>query len=321
MSVAFDKLTRDEIKLDDRCSRFILGPLKKGLGDVIGTAMRRVLLSSMSGSAVVAARIDGVLHEFSTIPHVIEDVTDIVLNLKGIDLWIHGDLDENAFKTLILEASGVGEVKALDIAEDPDVTILNPDHHVATLSEQGYVRMELFVKKGRRYMNWSDAPYDEQVERAFGLGVIRIDGDFNPITRVLCGVSALSDRHENLELTVCTNGGLSPEQAVSNAAAMLDAHLRIFGQAASGRPASANNDDPPMEMEASARPDLSLDDLDMSFRTRHALASQNIHTLADLVRHPEDELAIIRNLGKKSLAEIKGIVASFDLKLGVPIDK
>lgn len=314
MLIPFSNLTMGETIIDEKCSRFILGPISTGLGVTIGSAMRRALLSSIPGAAVVATRITGILHEFSTLPYILEDVTEIILNVKGITLLMHCDLEEENYKTLYLEAEGTGEVKALDITMDSNVTILNPDHHIATLSEDAYIRMELYVKQGRRYLNWSDEPYDEN---EFGVGVIRIDADFNPITKVHIYIDKYSKYHENLELTVWTNGGISPVIAVSKAASILTSHYHLFNTPGAISPIVESEDvqdiGPPQALDM----DIPIKDLYLSNRIHRALMTEDINTLADLVSISEEELSTFRNLGRKSIEQIKNVIADYKLKLGM----
>ena len=299
--------------LTDRFGRFYAQPFERGFGTTIGNALRRVLLSSIEGAAITAVKIDGVLHEFSPIPGVVEDATDIILNLKQIPLKLHVDHT----KTLTLRVDKAGEVRARDIQADADVEILEPDAHIATIAEGGRLHMQLRVKRGRGYVS-ADRNFDE----AMGIGWIPVDSAHSPVRRVNYRVEAArlgqTTDYERLILEVWTNGTIAPEEAVSLAAMLLKDHLGIFIQAeeslrhdgADGREELAGLD---------ALLSKQIDELELSVRSANSLKNANIHTLRDLVRRSEKDMLETKNFGKKSLEEVQEVLERLGLSLGMDV--
>ncbi|MGE3273500.1 MAG: DNA-directed RNA polymerase subunit alpha [Vicinamibacterales bacterium] len=303
--------------LTDRFGRFYAQPFERGFGTTIGNALRRVLLSSIEGAAITAVKIDGVLHEFSPIQGVVEDATDIILNLKQIPLKCHVDYT----KTLYLRVDKAGEVRARDIEVDQDVEILEPEAHIATISEGGKLHMELRIKRGRGYVS-ADKNFDEDL----GIGWIPIDSVHSPIKKVNYLVEAArlgqTTDYEKLTLDVWTNGSVTPRDAVSLAAKLVRDHLNIFINL-------DEVDDQPVDPAAEpARAgvanehlDKSVEELELSVRSYNCLKNANIRTIRELVQKTEAEMLKTKNFGRKSLNEIKEILASMGLGLGMKLDQ
>ena len=303
--------------LTDRFGRFYAQPFERGFGTTVGNSLRRVLLSSIDGAAVTAVKIDGVLHEFSPIPGVVEDATDIILNLKQIPLKLHVDYT----KTLYLRADKAGEVRARDIEGDADVEILEPDAHIATVAEHGKLHMELRLKRGRGYVS-ADKNFDEDL----GIGWIPVDSIHSPVKKVNYLVEAArlgqTTDYDKLTLDVWTNGSVHPRDAVSLAAKLVRDHLNIFV-----------NLDEAMEQpqDAQAEParvgalnehlDKSVEELELSVRSYNCLKNANIRTIRELVQKTEAEMLKTKNFGRKSLNEIKEILQSMGLSLGMRLDQ
>ena len=302
--------------LTDRFGRFHAQPFERGFGTTIGNAMRRVLLSSIEGAAISAVKIDGVLHEFSPIPGVVEDATDIILNLKQIPLKMHVDHT----KTLYLRASKPGEVKARDIEADADIEVLEPDAHIATVAEGGKLHMELRIKRGRGYVA-ADRNFDEDL----GIGWIPIDSVHSPIKKVNYLVEAArlgqTTDYEKVTLDVWTNGSINPRDAVSLAAKLVRDHLNIFVNLeevidqAQELPAEQ-----PRTAVANENLDKSVEELELSVRSYNCLKNANIRTIRELVQKTEAEMLKTKNFGRKSLNEIKEILHSMGLSLGMRIE-
>jgi DNA-directed RNA polymerase subunit alpha len=302
--------------LTDRFGRFYAQPFERGFGTTIGNALRRVLLSSIEGAAVTAVKIDGVLHEFSPIPGVVEDATDIILNLKQIPLKMHVD----ATKTLYLRVDKAGEVKARDIEGDADLEILEPDAHIATVAEGGKLHMELRVKRGRGYVA-ADKNFDEDL----GIGWIPIDSVHSPIKKVNYLVEAArigqATDYDKLTVDVWTNGSVTPRDAVSLSAKLIRDHLNIFInlEDAGEFPQDASS-------ETGTRPlnenlDKSVEELELSVRSYNCLKNANIRTIRELVQKTEGEMLKTKNFGRKSLNEIKEILSGMGLSLGMRLDQ
>jgi DNA-directed RNA polymerase subunit alpha len=302
--------------LTDRFGRFYAQPFERGFGTTIGNAMRRVLLSSIEGAAVTAVKIDGVLHEFSPIPGVVEDATDIILNLKQIPLKMHVDTT----KTLYLRVNKSGEVRARDIETDADVEILEPDAHIATIAEHGSLTMELRVKRGRGYVS-ADKNFDEDL----GIGWIPIDSVHSPIKKVNYLVEAArigqATDYDKLTVDVWTNGSVTPRDAVSLSAKLIRDHLNIFINledvgdlqldTAADQPRAALNENL----------DKSVEELELSVRSYNCLKNANIRTIRELVQKTEGEMLKTKNFGRKSLNEIKEILTGMGLSLGMRLDQ
>jgi DNA-directed RNA polymerase subunit alpha len=295
--------------------RFSAQPFERGFGTTIGNALRRVLLSSIEGAAVTAVKIDGVLHEFSPIPGVVEDATDIILNLKQIPLKLHVDQT----KTVYLRVDRPGAVTARDIHADADLEILEPDAHVATIAEGGQLHLEMRVKKNRGYVS-ADKNFDEDL----GIGWIPVDSVHSPVRKVNYLVEAArvgqATDYDKLTLEVHTNGAIAPADALSEAAKTIHRHLSIFMSADEGLEQTADG-------QASEAPalnehlDKSVEELELSVRSYNCLKNANIRTIRELVQKSEPEMLKTKNFGRKSLNEIKEILSSMGLSLGMKVDQ
>ena len=290
--------------LTDRFGRFYAQPFERGFGTTIGNSLRRVLLSSIEGAAITAVKIDGVLHEFSPIPGVVEDATDIILNLKQIPLKLHVDHT----KTLYLRVNKPGIVRARDIEIDQDVEILEPDAHIATVSEGGKLHMELRMKRGRGYVA-ADKNFDEDL----GIGWIPVDSVHSPVKKVNYLVEAArlgqTTDYEKLTIDVWSNGSVTARDAVSLAAKLIRDHLNIFINLEDGadQPAEAQVDQPRLGV-ANENLDKSVEELELSVRSYNCLKNANIRTIRELVQKTEGEMLKTKNFGRKSLNEIKEIL-------------
>lgn len=294
--------------------KFTCEPLERGYGITLGNALRRVLLSSSRGAAITAVVIEGVLHEFSTIPGVKEDVTDIVLNLKEVVVKMEGDEP----KKVRIKKDGPGEVRAGDIVGDDSIQILNPDHHIATLGKDARISMEMTVEKGRGYR-----PVEKSRSESLPLGTILIDAVFSPIKKVNYTVSQarVGQRtdYDKLVLEVWTNGSVDPRVAVGYAAKILKEQLTIFvhfDEEEEYRKA-AQPEFPPVLNENLYK---SVEELDLSVRSANCLKNANIRTIYELVQKTEGEMLKTKNFGKKSLSEIKEILGSMGLHFGMKLD-
>ena len=308
------KLDYDAETLTPNYGRFTAQPFERGFGTTIGNALRRVLLSSIEGAAITAVRVEGVLHEFSSLTGVVEDMTDVVLNLKQVPYKLHGE----GPKTLYLEKKGPGVVTAADFEQDADIEILDPTAHVATLSKEGTLKLEARLKRGRGYQ-----VADRNADNDLPLGYIPIDSIHSPVRRVNyhvegARVGQMTD-YDKLVLEVWTNGAVSPQEAVSLAAELLGDHLRIFsafetkGEGVGAEEHAAPEVDPRMA-EMLAKP---IEELDLSVRSANCLKNANIRTLGDLVQRTEREMLSTKNFGRKSLDEIKDVLASLGLSFGM----
>jgi DNA-directed RNA polymerase subunit alpha len=309
------ELERDT--LTDRFGRFYAQPFERGFGTTIGNAVRRVLLSSIEGAAITAVKIDGVLHEFSPIPSVVEDATDIILNLKQIPIKMHVDQT----KTLYLRVDKPGEVKASDIEADGDVEILEPDAHIATVSEGGKLHMEMRLKRGRGYVS-ADKNFDEDL----GIGWIPVDSVHSPIKKVNYLVEAArlgqTTDYDKLTVDVWTNGAVTPRDAISLAAKLIRDHLNIFInlEESADLPQEAQADQPRVG-SLNEHLDKSVEELELSVRSYNCLKNANIRTIRELVQKTEAEMLKTKNFGRKSLNEIKEILHSMGLSLGMRLDQ
>ncbi len=295
---------------DSAYGTFVVEPLERGFGTTLGNSLRRVLLSSLPGYAITSVKIDNVLHEFSTIPNVKEDVTEIVLNLKGVILKIHGD----GPKIMYIEANGSGEITAGDIKADSEVEILNPDHHIATLDADAHVTMELTADKGRGYVS-SDR--NKQILEP-AIGVIAIDSIYTPVLKVNytvdnTRVGQITD-YDKLTIEVWTDGTISAKEAVSFAAKILTEHLNLFVELSdevSNTEIMVVKDDTSMGKVL----EMTIEELDLSVRSFNCLKRAGINTVEDLINKTEDDMMKVRNLGRKSLDEVVAKLASLDLSL------
>lgn len=304
----------DQETLSPTYGRFHVEPLERGFGITIGNSLRRILLSSLQGAAITAVRIKGVLHEFSTIPGVREDVTDIILNLKEILVKLHGDGPE----TLYLKANKRGVVRAQDIKPNPHVEILNPEHPIATLSDDGELEMEMVVKWGRGYV-----PAERNRDEGAPLGTIPIDAIFSPIRKVNYTVThtrvgQITD-YDRLTMEIWTNGGVAPADALAYAAKILKDQVSVFinfdEEEAMAKPAQV--EEGPKLNENLFK---SVEELELSVRSANCLKNANIKYIGDLVQKTEAEMLKTKNFGRKSLNEIKEILAEMGLSLGMKLE-
>jgi DNA-directed RNA polymerase subunit alpha len=295
-------------------ARVTLEPLERGFGHTLGNTLRRILLSSMPGSAVTEVQIDGVLHEYSAIEGVQEDVIEILLNLKGLAVLMHGG-DE---ATLTLSKDGAGAVTAADVQLTQDVEIVNPDHHIATLNSGGKLNMEIQVSRGRGYEPADARRNDEEEDRP--IGSLQVDSTFSPVYRVAYTVEAARVEQrtdlDKLIIDLETNGTIDPEEAIRRAATILQQQLAVFvdleGQAEAIVEEKEEAIDPIL-----LRP---VDDLELTVRSANCLKAENIYYIGDLIQRTEVELLKTPNLGKKSLTEIKDVLASRGLSLGMRLE-
>lgn len=310
--IGIDKPSIEALDLTDdgTYGKFVMEPLERGYGTTLGNSLRRVLLSSLPGYAITSVKIDGVLHEFSTIEGVKEDVTEIVLNLKGVILKIHGD----GPKTVYIEANGKCEITAGDIKTDSDVEILNPDHHIATLSDNANVRMELTADKGRGYVS---AEKNKQAIQPV-IGVIAIDSIYTPVLKVNytvenTRVGQITD-YDKLTIEAWTDGTISAKEAVSLGAKILNEHLNLFielsEEAGSTEVMVVKSDD-----GKGKTLEMTIEELDLSVRSFNCLKRAGINTVEDLINKSEEDMMKVRNLGRKSLDEVVAKLESLGFTL------
>jgi DNA-directed RNA polymerase subunit alpha len=308
------KLEVDQDTLRPTYGKFVAEPLERGFGTTLGNSLRRVLLSSLQGAAITSLKIDGVDHEFSTIPEVVEDVTDIVLNLKEVLLRMH----TNDQKTLRIEVEGPKEVKAGDIIADDQVEILNPGHHLCTVSEGGKLRMEMTCRRGRGYV-----PAAANKVAGAPIGTIPVDSLFSPVRKVNyqvtnARVGQVTD-YDRLSLEVWTDGSVSPQDAVAYAAKIIKEQLTVFiNFDETEEPAPVET--PKEEAKLNENLFRSVDELELSVRSANCLQQANIRTIGDLVQRTEAEMLKTKNFGRKSLKEIKEILAEMGLSLGMKLE-
>ncbi len=302
-----------EISEDKRYGRFVVEPLERGYGTTLGNSLRRIMLSSLPGAAVSQIKIDGVLHEFSSIPGVKEDVTEIIMNIKS--LAIRNNSSSNEPKTAYLEFEGEGVVTAADIRVDQDIEILNPETKIATLNggANSKLYMELTITKGRGYVG-----ADKNKNEDLPIGVIAVDSIYTPVERVNMTVQntrvgQVTD-YDKLTLDVYTNGTLGPDEAVSLAAKVLSEHLAQFiNLSESAREVSVMIDKEPEGKEKAL--DMNIDELELSVRSYNCLKRAGINTVAELVNRTPDEMMKVRNLGRKSLEEVLAKLNELGLQL------
>jgi DNA-directed RNA polymerase subunit alpha len=297
---------------NDGYGKFVVEPLERGFGVTLGNALRRVLLSSLQGGAVTAVRIDGVLHEFSTLPGVIEDVTEIILNLKQVRLKLHGDGPKKG----TFEVRGKGEVRAGDMQVDPEVEILNPDLHIASLNRDGDLRMEVEISGGRGYVS---ADSHSQTDRP--IGVVPIDSLFSPVTKVNYNVEAtrLGQRidYDKLTLEVWTDRSILPSDAVAVASKILRDHFNLFIHFEEPIEEEVEEEVDHEIMRIRRLLDKSVEELELSVRSSNCLRAAEIKSIGDLVQKSEPEMLKYRNFGRKSLKEIQDILGEMGLSFGM----
>ena len=299
-----------ELAADGTYGKIVVEPLERGYGVTLGNSLRRILLSSLPGYAITSVKIDGVLHEFSTIPGVKEDVTEIILNLKSVILKIHGE----GPKTVYIDANGEGEVVAGDIKCDSEVEIINTDHHTCTLDKDAHINMELTVAKGRGYVS---AEQNKKLMQPV-IGVIAIDSIYTPILKANYTIDDIRVGQDigfdKLTLEVWTNGTISATEAVSLGAKFLNEHLALFGDLSG----EAYDTEIMVDKGEDAKEkvlEMTIEELDLSVRSFNCLKRAGINTVEDLINKTEEEMMKVRNLGKKSLDEVINKLHSFGLDL------
>jgi len=307
--IEIEKPRIEQVELTEDYGRFVVEPLERGYGITLGNSLRRVLLSSLPGTAVTSVRIDGVLHEFSTMPGVVEDTVDIVLNLKKLLVKLY--VDEPV--VVRIEAKGPGPVYARDIIADASVEILNPDLYIATLEKDGSLNMEITVAKGRGYV-----PAERNKLPDHPIGIIPVDSIFTPVTKVNfqvdhTRVGQVTD-YDKLTLDIWTDKTIAPDEALSLASKILIEHLKLFND--------LNDAGSTMEImvekeeEAIDRlMEMTIEELDLSVRSYNCLKRAGINTIGELVRKTEEDMMKVRNLGKKSLQEVKDKLGALGLSL------
>jgi len=313
-----EKVERDESTYTSTYGKFIIQPLERGFGVTLGNSFRRVLLSSIHGAAITHIRFEGIVHEFSTIPGIVEDLTEIILNLKEVRI----KLINKKPQTIKYHLKGPGEFKAVDIKEaSSDVEILNPDHHIATLNKDADIDIELKIGRGRGYL-----PAEENIHSDDPIGTIPIDAIFSPIKNVTYSIENTRVGHrtdyEKLILEVKTDGSVTPEDVLTYAGKILSDHINLF----------ISFDVEPEEEEKESQIDedilrirklfkMSVENLELSVRSNNCLKAANIKTIGDLVEKEESEMLKFRNFGRKSLHELKKILSEKGLHFGMDVKK
>jgi len=307
----FEKTTKNEVY-----GKFSAGPFERGYGVTTGNSLRRMLLSSIEGAAIVAVKFEGVFHEFSSIPGVVEDATEIILNLKQINLKMADEAEE---KRIYIKKDTPGKVCAKDIASDPQITVLNPEQLIATLDSNGKLDMEMIVRKGRGYV-----PAEKQDIEGESVQMIPIDAIFSPIEKVCYHVEhtrvGQSTDYDSLVMEMWTNGGITPEDAVAHAAKIVKDHMQIF--------INFDEEPEPVQPEVDKKKQRTLtnlsksvEELELSVRSYNCLKNANIQTIAELVQKTDSEMLKTRNFGRKSLNEIKEIIDDMGLHLGMKLEE
>ena len=311
MEIERPKIDTASLSADGRYGKFVVEPLERGFGTTLGNSLRRVLLSSLPGVAVTSIKIDGVVHEFSTIEGVKEDVTEIVLNVKGITAKLYSDTP----KTVRIEASGEGEVTAGSIQQDAEIEVLNPDWHIATLADGAKLIMELVFDKGRGYV---PAERNKQAAEQASLNALPVDSIYTPVLKVNytvenTRVGQITD-YDKLTLEVWTDGTISAKEAVSLAARIMTEHLNLFvtlSQEAMDAEIMVEKDDKGKEKAL----EMTIEEMDLSVRSFNCLKRAGINTVEDLINKSEDEMMKVRNLGRKSLEEVMAKLDSLGFTL------
>ncbi|MDD2557841.1 MAG: DNA-directed RNA polymerase subunit alpha [Desulfuromonadaceae bacterium] len=308
------QLLVDSRTLTERYGKFTAEPFERGFGTTVGNSLRRILLSSLQGAAITSVRIKGVLHEFTTIPGVTEDVTDIILNLKSVLVRLEGDESRN----IRIVKKGAGEITAGDIICDSNVVILNPEHHIATCIKEADVEMDLVVTMGKGYVT-ADKNRDEKAP----VGTIAIDAIYSPITKVSYAVTnarvgQITD-YDKLTLEVWTDGSVKPEDSIAYAAKILKEHLQMF---INFDEEQIPEEEPEEEETHKINENLyrSVEELELSVRSANCLKNVEISLIGDLVQKTEAEMLKTQNFGRKSLNEIKDILAEMGLTLGMKLE-
>ena len=301
---------------NENYGKFSVGPFERGYGVTTGNSLRRMLLSSIEGAAIVAVQIEGVFHEFSSIPGVLEDVTEIILNLKQVNLTLAEDVVE---KRIYLKKDRQGKLSANDIVADSQVTILNPDHLIATLDKNSSLNIEMIVRKGRGYV-----PAEKQELEGESVQMIAVDSVFSPIEKVSYNIESTrvgqSTDYDLLVMEIWTNGGITPEDAVAHSAKIAKDHMQVFinfDEEPEPEKPVANQEKQKMWINLAK----SVEELELSVRSYNCLKNANIETIAELVQKTDSEMLRTRNFGRKSLNEIKEILDGMELHLGVKLDE
>jgi len=297
------------ISEDNTYGKFVVEPLERGYGTTLGNSLRRILLSSLPGVAVTSIKIDGVLHEFSTVPGVVEDVTEIILNIKGLSLKMHSE----GQKIVYIEAEGEGPVTAGDITADADVEILTPDLHIATLNGDHKLYIEMTINKGRGYV-----PAEKNKQPGQPIGIIPVDSIYTPVRKVNytvenTRVGQVTD-YDKLTFEVWTNGSIKPDEAISLGAKILSEHLNLFIDLSD----QAKNTEIMVEKEETKKEkvlEMTIEELDLSVRSYNCLKRAGINTVEDLTNRTEEDMMKVRNLGRKSLEEVLQKLSALGLSL------
>lgn len=298
-----------ELSEDSTYGKFVVEPLERGYGTTLGNSLRRILLSSLPGAAITSVQIDGVLHEFSTIEGVVEDTTQIILNLKSLSLKIHSDEE----KVIEIEATGAGDVTAGDIRADSDVDILNPDLHIATLEDNARLNLRMTANRGRGYVS-----AEANKKQDLPIGVIPIDSIYTPISRVNYQIENTRvgqvTNYDKLTLEVWTDGSIRPEEAVSLGAKIMTEHLNLFV----GLTDEAKEAEIMVEKEEDKKEkvlEMTIEELDLSVRSYNCLKRAGINTVQELTQKSEEDMMKVRNLGRKSLEEVQEKLEELGLSL------
>ncbi|APT14250.1 DNA-directed RNA polymerase subunit alpha [Lactobacillus jensenii] len=308
--IEFEKPNITVVDQEDAYGKFVVEPLERGFGTTLGNSLRRVLLTSIPGTALSYIQIDGVLHEFSTVPGVREDVTKIVLNLKKLELKSIADEE----KIVELDVEGPATVTAGDLKVDSEVTVLNPDQYICTVAEGGHLHMQIAVKNGRGYVPASENKTDDMP-----IGVIPVDSLFSPIKKVNYQVESTrvgkKDDYDKLTLEVWTDGSITPSDALSFASKILIEHFKVFkfsdAQTDFGGEVMVEKEDDKKERQL----EMTIEELDLSVRSYNCLKRAGINTLQELTDKSESDMMRVRNLGRKSLEEVKNKLADLGLSL------
>ncbi len=296
----FEQARIECVESRENYGKFVVEPLERGFGQTLGNALRRVLLSSLPGAAVSSVHIEGVQHEFSTVPGVKEDVTELILNLKSLAVCYYSE--DDARKTISIDAYGPCEITAADIRTDDEVEIINKDMHIATLNEDAHLQMQMTVIHGRGYVS-----ADKNKDSSMPIGVIPIDSIFTPIRKANyyvedTRVGQMTD-FDKLTLEIWTNGTLKPEEAISGAAKILSEHLSLF-VSLTDQVIPVSIVEPEDDRKEKVL-EMTIEDLDLSVRAYNCLKRANINTVAELVTRNQEDMMKVRNLGRKSLEEVE----------------
>mgnify|MGYP006330188171 FL=1 len=307
--IEIEKPKIETISDDAKYGKFVVEPLERGYGNTLGNSLRRILLSSLPGAAVTSIQIDGVLHEFSTVEGVVEDVASIILNVKKLALKIYSDEE----KVIEIDVKGEGVVTAADITHDSDVEILNPDLYIATIAKNGHLRMRMYAQRGRGY-----TPADQNKREDLPIGVIPIDSIYTPVSRVNFQVEntrvGQNSDYDKLSLDVWTDGSIGPKEAISLGAKILTEHLNIFV----GMTNEAQTAEIMVEKEEDQKEkvlEMTIEELDLSVRSYNCLKRAGINTVQELAHKTEEDMMKVRNLGRKSLEEVKAKLDELGLGL------